>query len=549
MLPQELDNPLLTPQHEDESDNDLSTDDSPNSPDSLDSLDSLSPTSTICNDDHPEAYKSVPLVLVTGFLAPSWKTIWGPLEKLQDTMTKTQTLRNRVFLHVTPGMCSSVHDRACEIFFQLKGGKVDYGEEHSREAGHQRYGRDYEGTRFPSDSHLFVSIPNGPPPIHFIFSAILWQGGPTIYKLQELLATGFFVRAGHANTDADWIRSMTGVSAPFRGTTAVYLLGSQPYPYPPGAVHPFSFGSVVYRLLHLYEHLVPSSLRRMIYDLQVDHWDFARHGLWACLKKSPWAEGTDNAPYDLCVGSRWRDWEKMRRERAEGRGWGGVGKKTWYRSFATCLAGPTPLFITSTPSDPDPTPTSATPISTFASSLIPAPLHQLTVLPLHLLSLWVSHHRFTPGTSALSPDELTASRSFHLDPSRWRRNDGLCSTVGQYHPGGCRQCGGWAGDSITDDDDDQELECRHRKQMGMGYAMYGREDMEKKEGKRPGVWYVTEMEGMSHLDLGLWNGSDMQMLFWSETLEWLGKVDKWAEEKEEKGRVEVGSSKEEGIVA
>lgn len=130
MLPQELDNNLLLArQHEDESDNDLSTG---TTDDSLDSSDSLSPTSTVYNDDHPEAYKSVPLVFVTGFLAPSWKKNWGPLEKLQDTMIKDThvamakdptKLRSRVFLHVTPGMCSSVHDRACEIFFQLKGGK------------------------------------------------------------------------------------------------------------------------------------------------------------------------------------------------------------------------------------------------------------------------------------------------------------------------------------------------------------------------------------------------------------------------------------------
>lgn len=86
--------------------------------------------------------------------------------------------------------------------------------------------------------------------------------------------------------------------------------------------------------------------------------------------------------------------------------------------------------------------------------------------------------------------------------------------------------------------------------MGVGYGMYGKEDTEKEEGKRPGVWYVTEMEGTSHLDLGLWNGSEVQKSFWSETLEWLGKVDRWAEETEEREKVsEQEVANEEGVVA
>ena len=42
---------------------------------------------------------------------------------------------------VTPGAVSSVHDCAREVFAQLRGGVVDYGEAHAARAGHARYGR------------------------------------------------------------------------------------------------------------------------------------------------------------------------------------------------------------------------------------------------------------------------------------------------------------------------------------------------------------------------------------------------------------------------
>ncbi|GLD94752.1 hypothetical protein PINS_up024537 [Pythium insidiosum] len=38
-------------------------------------------------------------------------------------------------LIVDVGVLSSDHDRACEAFYQLYGGRVDYGEEHSIQSG------------------------------------------------------------------------------------------------------------------------------------------------------------------------------------------------------------------------------------------------------------------------------------------------------------------------------------------------------------------------------------------------------------------------------
>lgn len=48
------------------------------------------------------------------------------------------------------GPVSSNWDRACELYAQIKGGRVDYGQRHSETHGHKRYGRT---VRFASSSH------------------------------------------------------------------------------------------------------------------------------------------------------------------------------------------------------------------------------------------------------------------------------------------------------------------------------------------------------------------------------------------------------------
>ncbi|XP_039072064.1 lipase-like [Hibiscus syriacus] len=39
------------------------------------------------------------------------------------------------------GSLTSIYDRARELFYYLKGGRVDYGEEHSKACGHYQFGR------------------------------------------------------------------------------------------------------------------------------------------------------------------------------------------------------------------------------------------------------------------------------------------------------------------------------------------------------------------------------------------------------------------------
>ncbi|KAL8150133.1 hypothetical protein V2J09_019941 [Rumex salicifolius] len=113
------------------------------------------------------------------------------------------------------GSLTSVYDRACELFYYLKGGQVDYGEEHSRACGHSQFGRVYEKGHYPEwdDDH----------PIHFVGHS---AGAQVVRVLQQMLADKAF--KGHENTSPDWVLSITSLSGAFNGTTRSYFDGMRP---------------------------------------------------------------------------------------------------------------------------------------------------------------------------------------------------------------------------------------------------------------------------------------------------------------------------------
>ncbi|KAJ8438527.1 hypothetical protein Cgig2_024616 [Carnegiea gigantea] len=75
------------------------------------------------------------------------------------------------------GSLTSIYDRARELFYYLKGGAVDYGEEHSKACGHSQFGRVYEQGHYPEwdEDH----------PIHFVGHS---AGAQVVRVLQQMLA-------------------------------------------------------------------------------------------------------------------------------------------------------------------------------------------------------------------------------------------------------------------------------------------------------------------------------------------------------------------------
>ncbi|XP_042516614.1 lipase-like [Macadamia integrifolia] len=113
------------------------------------------------------------------------------------------------------GSLTSMYDRARELFYYLKGGQVDYGEEHSKACGHSQFGRIYEQGHYPEwdEDH----------PIHFVGHS---AGAPVVRLMQQMLADKAF--KGYEDTTENWILSITSLSGALNGTTRAYFDGIQP---------------------------------------------------------------------------------------------------------------------------------------------------------------------------------------------------------------------------------------------------------------------------------------------------------------------------------
>jgi len=121
------------------------------------------------------------------------------------------------------GPVSSNWDRAIELFYQIKGGQVDYGTAHSTEFGliQQPPEKFYPGL-YPAwdEDH----------PVHLIGHSM---GGQTVRMLQYLLLTNF-----NSNQEINeesfllsrenigWVRSITTMSTPHNGSTLSDILSS-----------------------------------------------------------------------------------------------------------------------------------------------------------------------------------------------------------------------------------------------------------------------------------------------------------------------------------
>ncbi|CAL5075929.1 unnamed protein product [Urochloa decumbens] len=113
------------------------------------------------------------------------------------------------------GALTSVHDRARELFYYLKGGRVDYGESHSAEHSHARFGRTYARGHYPcwSSAH----------PAHFVGHS---AGAQVIRLLHQMLHDGAF--QGHETATSErWVLSVTSLSGALNGSTRAYADGMQ----------------------------------------------------------------------------------------------------------------------------------------------------------------------------------------------------------------------------------------------------------------------------------------------------------------------------------
>lgn len=115
---------------------------------------------------------------------------------------------------------SSAWDRACELYAQLTGTVVDYGEAHSKAAGHDRYGTDFTGRALidswsAEDKINLLGHSFGGATVR-LFAHILANGSEQEIEATDPAELSDFFKGGKG----DHIYSVVALAAPHNGTTA-----------------------------------------------------------------------------------------------------------------------------------------------------------------------------------------------------------------------------------------------------------------------------------------------------------------------------------------
>lgn len=190
--------------------------------------------------------------------------------------------------------------RAMQIFYELKGGTVHYGREHSVFHGHDEEGITFEEGKLPEwdEDH----------PVHLIGHSF---GGVTARVLHAYLAEGNRFR-GHV-TSRNWVISVNTISAPLNGSLMVYSLGANVGFAP--VVRWGSLGFCIGILAHILG-FIDSSIIKSVHDFKLDYWklSYTREGSFArllyalggyCIHST-----TDNAAYDMTIHSQ-LEWSQL----------------------------------------------------------------------------------------------------------------------------------------------------------------------------------------------------------------------------------------------
>lgn len=174
-----------------------------------------------------------PYVFVAGFAG------WGSYDKIDQTLPYWGRLNGNLMSYLNEqGFESyaasvdpwgSAWDRACELYAQLTGKVVDYGEVHSAAYGHERFGTDY------SKSPLITGWGelNESGKMNKINLIAHSFGGATVRLFTEIMAHGDQTEVDGTTSSevsdffkggkADWIYSVTTLAAPHNGTTLTLL--------------------------------------------------------------------------------------------------------------------------------------------------------------------------------------------------------------------------------------------------------------------------------------------------------------------------------------
>ena len=191
-----------------------------------------------------------PIILIHGFLGWGREEMsdyhyWGGSHDFEAIF---RSAGYTVFT-VSVGPISPNWERAVETYYQIKGGQLDYGANHSQERG---YSQKPEGKSFTG---LYPQWDENHP-VHIIGHS---QGGQTAKMLDYLLKTAFNNEESVLLHDAHrgWIKSITTISTPHNGTTLVPIMLD---------IFPFALN-----LAPWFGGIENNSLDRL-YNFDLEHW-------------------------------------------------------------------------------------------------------------------------------------------------------------------------------------------------------------------------------------------------------------------------------------
>ena len=264
----------------------------------------------LCTEAAPSlAANNYPVILVHGFAGFGRSEMlgykyWGGLNDLQTQLQSKYS--NQMVATAVVGPFSSNWDRAVELFYQIKGGCVDYGAAHASLNGHYERPNDvyHDGrTCYPG---LYPAW-DANHPVHLITHSM---GGQTSRMLAQLLANNgaplnpqLFPYAVNAN----WVKSITTIASPNDGTTLAYRITD--------------WVPVVQQLVTGIAQFASATGADKIYDFKLDQWGIGAQGanesfnayVNRVTSSSLWNSGIkDLSPYDLSPAGAMaeNDWVK-----------------------------------------------------------------------------------------------------------------------------------------------------------------------------------------------------------------------------------------------
>ncbi|HBL40867.1 MAG TPA: hypothetical protein DDY98_04560 [Ruminococcaceae bacterium] len=181
------------------------------------------------------------------------------------------------------GAFSSAWDRACELYAQLTGTRVDYGKAHAEKYGHDRYGKTYSKPLFEGWGKEKK--------VNFIAHSF---GGNTVRLLSTLLAKGSqeeqqvtkdgSLSSLFAGGHGGWIFSITTLASPHNGTTLTDVLQADP-------------GSPVLAAAYTLFTAINREPIQTVFDFDISQW----HSGEAIQNLKRLINTPDNGVYDLTL--------------------------------------------------------------------------------------------------------------------------------------------------------------------------------------------------------------------------------------------------------